>query len=58
MSGTKCSPCVQESRTKRSMMVGLCAETIKYRGLIRIVQRDGFVVILWFGPTLMVNEMW
>ncbi|KHG21054.1 hypothetical protein F383_27216 [Gossypium arboreum] len=28
------------------MMVGLCAENIKYRGLFRIVQRDGFMVTL------------
>ncbi|KHG27105.1 hypothetical protein F383_33414 [Gossypium arboreum] len=28
------------------MMVGLCAETIKYRGLFRTIQWDGFVVTL------------
>ncbi|KAG8485840.1 hypothetical protein CXB51_019235 [Gossypium anomalum] len=31
------------------MMVELCAETIKYRELIRIVQRDGFMVTILSG---------
>ena len=46
MGGTKCSPCVQESRIILNMMVELCAETTKYRGLIRSVQRETLYVLL------------